>query len=83
MRRGETRGTEDRKLKAVSALRPRGGLGAGHPRNGKPQCRGAGWGGGGPGERPAHRGGENRKRISEGEGGPQLGKKKTWNRETE
>lgn len=42
MRLGETKGTEDRKPKAVSALRPRGGLGAGPPRNGKPQCREAG-----------------------------------------
>lgn len=42
----ETKGTEDQKLKAVSALRPRGGLGAGHPRNAKPQCRGADTGGG-------------------------------------
>lgn len=80
----ETKGTEDQKLKAVSALRPRGGLGAGHPRNAKPQCRGAdtgggcagAGGGGGLGERPADRGGDNRKRISEGEEGPQLGKER-------
>lgn len=72
---GETGGADDRKLKDISALRPRCGLGAGHPRNGKPQCRGRGLGRG-LGGRLADGGGENWKRMREGEEGPQLGKER-------
>ena len=67
-RRNSGERTEDPKLEGISALRPRDRLGAGHPRNGKPQCRGRGLGG-----RQADGGGENWKRMREGEGGLQLG----------
>ena len=85
----KTKGTEDQKLKAVSALRPRGGLGAGHPRNAKPQCRGAdtgggcaGAGGGRTGRKAGRQGRRQPEKDKRGGRGTSIGKGKACNRET-